>query len=118
VDRHLRRALELAPRRAEPKALLGSLLLLRDPGSAEGRELVEAALAIRPGYEPAQNAMRRLDLNTRQTARSQPGMSGEVLSERLLAQQFEVIGDTDERILAAGVMPTPEETLPTPEEIR
>jgi hypothetical protein len=116
VDRHLRRALELAPHRAEPKAFLGSLLLLRDPSSGEGRELVEAALVIRPGYEPAQNTMRRLDLNTRQGSISRTGMTGEVLSERLLAQQFEVIGGDRERVLAAGVMPTPEETLPTPED--
>jgi tetratricopeptide (TPR) repeat protein len=115
VDLHLRRALELAPNRAEPKALLGSLLLLRDRASSEGRDLLEAALTMNPGYEPAQNTMRRLDLNTRQASMSRTGMPAEVLSESLLAQQFEVIGGAPERILAAGIMPVPEETRPTPD---
>jgi hypothetical protein len=115
AKRHLRRSLELAPRRAEPRAFLGSLLLLRNASSTEGRELVEAALAINPEYEPAQNAMRRIDLNSRQESPSGTGLAFDVFSERLLAQQFEVISNTRERILAAGIMPAPEETLPTPE---
>jgi hypothetical protein len=117
VHGHLRRAMELAPHRAEPPALLGSLILLDDSRSAEGRELVERALDLRPDYQPVQNTMRRLELNLRQNREADAGgarVEG-VFTEALLAEQFEVIGNPRERILGAGIPPVPEEVIPTPD---
>lgn len=110
VEEHLQRSMELAPYRPEPPGFLGSLLLLRDPGSAEGRALVDRALALNADYEPVQNTLRRLDMSREGTA------VGSVFTDALLAEQFEVIRHPAERILGAGIMPQPEEVVPTPDE--
>jgi tetratricopeptide (TPR) repeat protein len=116
IEGHLRQAMELAPYRTEPPALLGSLILLRDVRSAEGRALVEAALALDPGYQPVQNTMRRIELSLRQARTGeQAGQVEGVFSESLLAEQFEVVGNPRERVMGAGAMPRQVDVIPTPD---
>jgi len=113
---HLGEAIKLAPFRPEPAALLGSLLLLENPDSEEGRDLINRSLELAPGYEAARNTLRRLDLSG-QTARGQgERLTQSIFTMSLLAQQFDLIESGPERVLGAGIMPEPEEVIPTPDE--
>lgn len=113
---HLRQAIAASPARAEPVAFLGSLLLFRNPGSAEGRDLLAEALALDPGYEPAVKFHRRLGVAPeRSDGRAVESARAGALSEALLAEQFDISTTGAERVLGAGVMPQPEEMLPAPE---
>jgi len=97
VEAHLRAAVQAAPHRAEPAALLAGLLLRRDPAAAEGRALLERALALDPTYEPALGTARRLQL----------GSADAALPLGLLAEQFELRIGSRQRVLGAG-LPVPE----------
>jgi hypothetical protein len=116
IDDHLRQAIANAPVRPEPAAFLGSLLLFRDPGSTEGRELLGRALLLDSGYEPALKFHRRLGVLPGQQDSTQPESTrAGALWEALLAEQFGVSEQGPERILGAGIMAEPEEVLATVE---
>ncbi len=91
-------AIRLAPQRPEAPAFLGSMLLLEDSRSAEGRELLKRAVALDPGYTPATRTLERL----------QPGASpGErasaVSSATPLVAQFRIRIEPRERIRGVGL---------------
>ncbi len=92
LEVHLRAAVQAAPNRPEPAALLASLLLRRDPAAPEARILLGRALEEEPGYAPAQSVARRLDMGSPETA----------VPLRLLAEQFELSVGGGQRVLGAG----------------
>ena len=116
VEGHLQRAISLAPGRPEPRALLGSLLLYRDPDSAEGINLLEKALELDPQYEPGVKAFRRLGIAPRGgEAEATTRSSGGSLSEALIAESFILANPGEERVQGAGIRVQPDEFLPSPE---
>lgn len=114
--KHLKEAIELAPYRAEPVAFLGSLLLLEDGDSAEGRRMIDRSLELAPSYEPAQNTLRRLELGGQAIRGQSSSLAQGVFTMSLLAQQFDLMETGPERVLGAGIMPEPEDVVPTPDQ--
>lgn len=94
---HLLKSIELAPLRVEPRALQGSLLLLRDPNSFEAREVLESILEKDPDYSVIRSLLRS------------SGMQGENQGQRMrtvssLTRQFHVMPPAPNRVNAAGLM--------------
>jgi tetratricopeptide (TPR) repeat protein len=109
VEDHLRKASSLAPGRLEPAAALGSFLLMGNPRSKEGRELLETVVQGEVVYAPARDILRRLE-----SASSARGLSaGSILNAVALAEQFQVLPDLPNRINGAGILKA---SLPVEEE--
>lgn len=109
VEDHLRKATLLAPGRMEPAAALGSFLLMGNPRSKEGRELLQGAVEGDVVYAPARDILRRLG-----SAGSARELSARtILSSVALAEQFQVLPDLPNRINGAGILKS---SLPVEEE--
>ena len=95
----LEKSKSMAPRRAEPAGLLGSLLLLNDPRSQRGQNLVQQALDLAPDYGPVVNARRRQIAADR--VGPQPGSP--IIRPGLLAEQFYLIPQRTPVVRCAGL---------------
>ncbi|MEX0332063.1 MAG: O-antigen ligase family protein [Puniceicoccaceae bacterium] len=103
----LRRSIELAPNRPEPAALLGSLLLLEDPGSVEGLEFLEHALSLKPDYLPAVNSLRRNRTRSGSSQQTADAPLRLTITPAILAEQFKLVPRGPDRVLGAG-LPRPD----------
>ena len=103
----LRQSIELAPHRPEPAGLLGSLLLLEDPRSAEGMALLEKALSLKPDYLPAVNSLRRNRIRSGELKPADGMPVSMAVSPAILAEQFKLVPRGPDRVLGAG-LPRPE----------
>ena len=103
VETMLDRAIELAPFRPEPVALKGCLRLLAEPGSAEAVALIEKALEIAPGYEPAARAFNRIQFRQGTPGEGFDKTGQGLMTAPVLAQQFTPMTAGQERVLGAGL---------------
>ena len=103
----LRQAVDHAPYRPEPAALLGSLLLLDNPRSPEGMELLQGALALNPDYLPAINALRRNRIRSGELNAQTDTPASSTVTPAILAEQFRLLPHAPDRVSGAG-LPRPE----------
>ncbi len=95
---HMIMARKLAPSRIEPVAFLGGLIVMRDPSSEEGRQLLERALSIDSTYAPARSVLRRAELQSGRVV-----STDSMLTESSLAEQFTMLPDLPNRVNGAGL---------------
>ena len=101
---HLELARQLAPRRPEPDAFLGILLLMEDRESVRGQELLRMALNKYPEYELLHLLQPWLALSNGQRLSGElPTLNGSLVTPPVVARQFVPLPVTRERVRAAGL---------------
>jgi len=96
---HLRRAGELSPRRPEPEAFLGILLLVLDRQSVEGQQLVDSALEKYPDYTLVLRLQAWLELSAVDPSATEDSL----VTPASIARQFRILPVVRERIRGAGL---------------
>jgi len=105
IEPHLKEAMRLAPRRPEPVALMGGLLLLNNATAEAGLLNLRKALELEPGYEPAQSALERIVASPMAEGARRPGF----ITGAYFAEQFRIQTRQVERVRGAG-LPKPVDT--------